>query len=340
MIQKYKPIDFVVDWVDGGDAKWVAKKNKFSSGTEAEVENIGMNSEKAYREWGTFKYWFRGIEKFAPWVNMIYLVTDHQVPNWLDNSYEKIRVVDHTEIINNDYLPVFNSNAIEVNLYKIRDLSENFVLFNDDMYLTSPTKPTDFFSSDGLPKYNTSISPIIPEQYGTGNFQVNDMEIINKYFSRNEIIKNGHFLNPKQGIKNILKTLIYRNSKFVCGFFENHLPYSFQKSTIKTIWDKETNILKKTSESRFRSKENVSCWLFKYWQIASGEYSVGNSKMGRLFSLEDAQNGLWEKINSGKYKIMCINDSPNIKASEEEQLMNNFIAAMDKLFPEKSRFEK
>lgn len=37
-----------------------------------------MNSDKAYREWGTFKYWFRGVEKFAPWVNKVYLVTDNQ----------------------------------------------------------------------------------------------------------------------------------------------------------------------------------------------------------------------------------------------------------------------
>ena len=41
----------------------------------------GMSSDKAYRDWGTFKYWFRGVEKFAPWINKVYLVTDDQIPN-------------------------------------------------------------------------------------------------------------------------------------------------------------------------------------------------------------------------------------------------------------------
>ena len=75
------------------------------------------------------------------------------------------------------------------------------MFFNDDMYLTAPVEPTDFFSEDGLPKYNTALSPIIPERYGTGNFQVNDMEIVTSYFSRNEILKNGQFFDPKQGLK-------------------------------------------------------------------------------------------------------------------------------------------
>ncbi|WP_417161598.1 Stealth CR1 domain-containing protein, partial [Streptococcus sp.] len=69
------PIDFVVTWVDGSDPNWRAKKSKYDS-TFTTSEN-NMNSDKAYREWGTFKYWFRGVEKFAPWVNKVYLVTDN-----------------------------------------------------------------------------------------------------------------------------------------------------------------------------------------------------------------------------------------------------------------------
>lgn len=91
------PIDFVVTWVDGSDPNWRARKRKYDS-TFATSEN-NMNSDKAYREWGTFKYWFRGVEKFAPWVNKVYLVTDNQIPDWLDVDNSKLDVIDHKENI-------------------------------------------------------------------------------------------------------------------------------------------------------------------------------------------------------------------------------------------------
>ena len=138
------PIDFVVTWVDGSDPSWIAKKNQYS--TQAGSYKKSMSSQKAYRDWGTFKYWFRGVEKFAPWVNHIYLVTDNQVPTWLSTKSTKLTVVDHRDFIPGEYLPTFNSNAIEANIHRIKGLSEHFVIFNDDTYLTSTVKPDDYLN--------------------------------------------------------------------------------------------------------------------------------------------------------------------------------------------------
>ena len=328
-------IDFVVIWVDGGDPVWQAKKAEYSKSIDTSKKS--MNSVKAYRDWGTFKYWFRGVEKFAPWVNKVYLVTDQQKPSWLNITSEKLILVDHSDIIRKEYLPVFSANPIESNIHRIPGLSEQFVFFNDDVYLTAPVEPTDFFSEDGLPKYNTALSPIVPERYGTGHFQVNDMEIVTSYFSRDEILKNGKFLSFKQGLKNIVKSLLYRNSKFICGFWENHLTHPLLKSTMELVWEKETAILEKTSASRFRNPSDTNIWLFKYWQIASGKYEVADPKLGDLFSLDHAGPDFWKLLNSGKYKIMCINDGFNVQ--DEEQVMTDFIKAMEELFPEKSSFE-
>ncbi|HFI0038165.1 TPA: Stealth CR1 domain-containing protein [Streptococcus suis] len=329
------PIDFVVTWVDGGDAEWQEKKSRYDCNINTTKKS--MNSIKAYRDWGTFKYWFRGVEKYAPWVNRIFLVTDNQKPEWLNFDSNKLVIVDHKEIINSEFLPVFSANPIESNIHRIPGLSEHFVFFNDDMYLTDTVSPEDFFSKEGLPKYNTSLSPIIPERFGTGNFQINDMEIVTSYFSRAEILKNGKFFSPKQGFKNIIKTLLYKNSNFICGFWESHLPYPLLKTTMELVWEKETEILEKTSSSRFRNPSDTNIWLFKYWQIASGEYEVGNARIGGLFSLDNANTEFWKVILSQKYKIMCINDGFEIQ--DEEKIMSEFILTMNKLLPEKSNFE-
>lgn len=330
-----KVIDFVVTWVDGNDEKWRLKKAKYDGSIN--TSKYSMNSEKAYREWGTFKYWFRGVEKFAPWVNKVYLVTDNQKPDWLNIHSDKLVLIDHKEIINNEFLPVFSANPIESNIHRIPGLSEHFVFFNDDMYLTAPVSPDDFFSDEGLPKYNTALAPITTERYGTGHFQMNDMGIITSYFTRKEILKNGQFFSPKQGIKQIVKTLLYRNAKFICGFWESHLPYPLLKSTFELVWEKESDVLNKTSSNRFRDPSDTNVWLFKYWQIASGKYAVGNVNLGSIFYLENADNTLWDTIVSNKFKMMCINDGYNIQ--NEELVMNNFIKALNNLLPEKSSFE-
>ena len=53
-------IDFVVTWVDGNDSVWQEKKSIYDGSVNTSKQS--MNSVKAYREWGTFKYWFRGVE--------------------------------------------------------------------------------------------------------------------------------------------------------------------------------------------------------------------------------------------------------------------------------------
>lgn len=327
-------IDFVVTWVNGADKKWQSKRAKFDSGL---VSEAGMSSDKAYRDWGTFKYWFRGVEKFAPWVNKVYLVTDDQVPTWLNLRHEKLEVIDHTDIIDAKYLPVFNSNAIEMNLHKIKGLSENFVYFNDDLYLTAPVAKTDFFSQ-GLPVDMAVLSPIIPEKNGTANFQVNNMEIINSYFSRREILKNGRALSLKYG-KNLVRTLLQLPSKRVCGYFEPHLPLKFQKQTFETLWQKEPEIITQTVASKFRAKTNVNLWLFRDWQLATGRFVPTNTdKLGKLYSLDGDNTQVFSNLESGKHKVMCLNDGFEVNDFVKQREL--LLASFAKRFPKKSSFER
>ena len=103
------------------------------------------NSEVRYRDWDTLKYWFRGVEKFAPWVGNIYFVTDDQKPEWLNVDHPKLKWVKHTDFIPKEYLPTFNSHAIFLNLHRIEGISEKFVLWNDDVFLLKDVSPDDFF---------------------------------------------------------------------------------------------------------------------------------------------------------------------------------------------------
>ena len=86
-----------------------------------------------------------------PWVRNIFIVTADQKPKWLDeNAHSKIKLINHSQIIDAKYLPTFNSHVIEANLYKIPDLSEHFIYFNDDIFVARPLMPNHFFENNGL----------------------------------------------------------------------------------------------------------------------------------------------------------------------------------------------
>lgn len=126
------PIDFVVLWVDCNDAEWQKEKNRYAG-----IKDID-NSVIRYQDWENFKYWFRSVEKYAPWVNRVHLVTNGQVPDWLNTECPKLNLVKHSDYMPSSSLPTFNSNAIEVGIWEIPGLSEHFVCFNDDVFLTAP----------------------------------------------------------------------------------------------------------------------------------------------------------------------------------------------------------
>ena len=140
-------IDFVVTWVDMNTPAWQKEFAQYAG--EKDNEKNGV-SEARFRDYGFLKYWFRGVEKFAPWVRKIHFVTCGQKPEWLDASNPKINWVDHRDFIPQQFLPTYNSVVIERYMHKIPGLAEHFVYFNDDFYITSPIGPERFFKN-GLP---------------------------------------------------------------------------------------------------------------------------------------------------------------------------------------------
>ncbi len=143
-------IDLVYLWVDGTDPVWITKKNKFlAPDKQVNPETAG---DCRYVEHHELKYSLRSVEMYAPWINHIYIVTDNQHPEWLDTNHPKITIINHEDIIPAEYLPLFNSAAIESFLHNINGLSEHFLYANDDMMFGRPVEPSHFFHSDGEPK--------------------------------------------------------------------------------------------------------------------------------------------------------------------------------------------
>ena len=161
-------IDFVITWVDGTDPKWLAEKLRTLQETDfPETQRTDSSDLRFRNDFDFLRFWFRGVEKFAPWVNQIFFVTYGHLPSWLNLNHPKLKIIRHEDFIPREFLPTFNSHTIENHLHLIPGLSEHFVYFNDDFYLLKATKATDFFakaSSKKLAK-NQGHSKLSAETY-------------------------------------------------------------------------------------------------------------------------------------------------------------------------------
>ena len=142
------PIDIVYTWVDGANETFLKQRAYY----KGEKDDITTDIAR-FESRDELKYSVRSVLQFAPWVNHIYIVTNNgEIPKWLDTDFEKITIVPHKDIIEEEYLPTFNSHVIEANLWKIPNLSEHFIYFNDDVMLTRPVSKNYFYTSGGLVK--------------------------------------------------------------------------------------------------------------------------------------------------------------------------------------------
>lgn len=108
-------------------------------------------SDSRFTSRDELRFSLRSLEYYASWVRKIFIVTDRQVPSWLDTDDPKITVVDHRDIFSDpSVLPVFNSHAIESQLHHIPGLADHYLYLNDDCFFLRPTGSELFFTANDL----------------------------------------------------------------------------------------------------------------------------------------------------------------------------------------------
>ena len=186
-------IDLVYLWVDGSDEKWLAKKNIELAKANKPPVKSGVKVSR-WRDNDELLYSLRSVEKFAPWINHIFIVTDEQCPKWLNVKNPKITVVDHKQIIPEDMLPLFNASALEIFLWNIPGLSEHFLFANDDMFFGNTVEPSFFFDETGNPIVIFKGRHYI--NIRRRQTQWNSLQVIRKHFGIEYNLAPKHAIEP------------------------------------------------------------------------------------------------------------------------------------------------
>lgn len=322
-------IDFVITWVDGNDKNWLNEKNKH-------LTLKGDSNINRFRDFDNLQYLFRGIEKYAPWVNKVFFITWGHLPSWLDINNSKLRIVKHEEFIPKEYLPTFNSNVIEMNLHRIEDLSENFVLFNDDLFILNKLKSTDFFTYN-LPRdyYIEYVKKNPSKRHQI--MKKNYYQVIDNHFKKKNVLKTNisRILNLKYG-KYLFNNICSLKNKYFNDFLDLHATQTFNKSTFYKVWDMEYNKLNEACNNKFRANNDMGKNICRYIQLLEGKFSPFILK-SKYFEISNNNKNLITHILKRKSKVICINDAKvDIDFEKSKIEINN---ALKNILPEKSSFE-
>jgi hypothetical protein len=311
------PIDAVYTWVDGDDPDWLRRKNAALAALgHREINTIATNQSRFISR-DELRYSLRSVAAFAPWIRHIYLVTDDQIPPWLDAGAPGLTVVSHRELFDGTgVLPTFNSHAIESRLHRIPGLAEHFIYLNDDMFFGRPVLPTAFFHANGIAKFFLSTAQLEAGPAGLHDAPVtaagkNNRRRIEERFGR--------------GITQKMQ----------------HVPYALRRSVLEEIEESLPDEVRQTACHQFRHPDDLAIpsSLEHYWAYLTQRAVPGTIKYTYADLAHPSTPVQLAFLLSKRHcDVFCLNDtdSAEVALAEQAAMMADFLPHY---FPFRSPYE-
>lgn len=310
--------DVVIAWVDGDDPAHKHKKSQYLT-RKNEAAHDDVAGSARYSSTGEIFYCIASVLRYAPWVHKIYIVTDNQNPcvdefverNFPDNNIP-IEIVDHKILFRGyeQYLPTFNSLAIATMLWRIPGLSDSFLYFNDDVFLTSPAKENDWFDKE--------MTYIYAERFSA--FWARFIRWCKHLGKRHKVL--GH-KDPMLNAADILKSKSF--------FLFPHAPVPMRRSWYENFFGENPELLHHNIRHRFRESSQFSSpTLFYLSAYADGKLKCLPSKGTTCFLKPSVKKEgymrrkIREAESNKKLKFGCIN-SLGETTVEEQELFKDWI---------------
>ena len=258
------PIDVVVTWVNGNDLEY---QKKLSDYKKIEKSNSPCTSLTKYKQIGEIKLCIKSILKFAPFVRKIFIVTDQQNPKIEIEEKEKIILIDHKEIFKGyeNYLPTFNIRTIETAFHRIRNLSEHFIYFNDDMFLIKPTEINNWFTKD--------FKAIIRGKWSRSYNKI-------WYKRLRDLIMGSN--NSRPGY-NRAQSKSAEKLGFIKKYYKSsHAARPMIKSISKKYFDENPNVFLNQIKYRFRNSNQFISYSLNWHLMIKSNKAVLNSDTGTI----------------------------------------------------------
>lgn len=316
MTETATEIDLVYTWVNGDDPAWQAKHSALTDDVLEKKADGDCKGRFANND--ELKYSLRAIEKYAPWIRHIHIVTDNQIPEWLNMDNPKITIVNHRDFMPQHCLPCFNSRIIEHCLWRIPGLAEHFLYANDDMFINRPVSPSIFYAADGLPF----------ARFRRGRFNRLSLWIKEKILKKTLSSYNMAIRNSARLVKQ--KYGIYFGEK------SHHNIDAYLKSDYKHVAEMFKEEIESTLTNHLRNSQDLQRNLYYYTSLAENRAHRQYVNRKTSFMLRIHKEQLYRDLEKINPLFFCMNDSQYANDADRK----NVTEYLQKRFPEKSQFEK
>ena len=304
-------IDIVYTWVNGQDPNWIREKNHWLN-YENNSTILSSIDNSRFIEHEELKYSFRSLFMNAPWIHHIFLVTNGQIPVWLNISHPKITMIRHEDIMPAAALPTFNSEAIESCLPFIENLSEYFLYANDDCFFYRPIRPQFFFTRNGKCKIRVGLPYITTKHLKRSNYFVT-------------LNRTSELFKSKFGIK--------------YNFEPSHNIMPYRKSFFLGCIHEFPDSFRQTAFTKFRNEESIQRSIVTFYEIYKNQAivtpSLTKTSTDALFIRLQPTQRMRYRLRKIRPQIICINDHEYADDSVRLQLK----PFLNSLFPIASPLE-
>lgn len=309
----FDKVDVVFTWVDGDDPRWKRRKMEASHSIDSAHPTGDATHPTRFKSQHELMYSIRSVLRYFVNVGNIFVVTDNQTPAFLGNLMHRVKIVDHRDIMSEEYTPTFNSHAIEANLHHIPNLREYYLYMNDDMFFASALSSFDFFDEYGRSRQFYSKAKCLPN------------------------IANGHseVAATASGINN--RNLI--SGKF--GYFSfrkfQHTAIATRKSIMFEMEKDIPQAWRKTLPNRFRSHDDFSIAgaLYNQYSAARGLSVPGTLKYLYLPTTSRESSKAARVLLEDDWirpQTFCVNDTEPTEFSD--QTKDSIMKIVGKLLPQ------
>lgn len=324
-------VDMVYLWCDGTEPAFQSRKAQYMNVAELSTCDEAA-SNKRFCDNEELRYSLRSLEKNAPWIHHIFIVTDRQVPTWLNLDNSKVSIVDHSAILPKELIPTFNSSVIERYIGFIPGLQEHFLYGNDDTFFGKKVSKSFFFNEE---KAISRVKKLEGIKTDLTQIELGDLWQTIDLFGKS-VINAWQLLSKQYNLQTIDLLAPHHNiDAFIKSDYQNTF-YKYQRE-----FDQRCH--------KFRNSQDIQRILFSCDPVMNNRanlleepsYSV-REKLKTLFTGESINSYYIEpKLKSLLVLLLlnpvlfCINDSGN---SQFGNLLERWFLQWK--YPKKSSFEK
>lgn len=308
-------IDLVYLWADSNDEAWLERRRAFNGVRDGNSE---ANCKARWIQNDELHYSLRSVEKYAPWIRHIFIVTDGQTPRWLDTSNPRVTIVNQNDIIPPEAQPCFNSAVIEYFIHRIPGLAEHFLYANDDMFFSATVQPDFFFAPDGYP-----IVRLNPKPFGK----------LRLWWKRRRGIDIGHY---RRSIHRAALEVERVTGKYCAGLPHHGIDAYLRSDNQRVAEEVLAGSVAAMLPHHVRTEGDIQRVALSYWPLAKGRAHLRKiTDHSESAYLMVSKSDWREMLDIHSPSLFCLNDSEHANDDDRARI-RPFLEA---LFPERSALE-